>query len=139
MNTSSKQKPKNLSTILVVEDEALLLTAISAKLNKLGIEAVTVTSGAQALDYLENLQQYSALPDAIWLDYHLKDMDGLQFMSAIRKNPELSKIPVIIVSNSASNDKVESMLALGAKKYLLKAEHRLDEIVNIFGELVENE
>ena len=113
---------------LVIEDEALLLQAIGKKLDLSGFEVVSCTGGQQGLDYLKDLV---SLPDAIWLDYYLKDMNGLDFMKKIKENEKWSKIPVVVVSNSASDKKVHSMLALGVKKYLLKADYRLDEIIDI--------
>ncbi|EKD62446.1 MAG: hypothetical protein ACD_52C00164G0003 [uncultured bacterium] len=112
--------------VMVVEDEFLLLEAIEKKLKLNGFEVVSCSSGHQAIDYLKNLPE---LPDAIWLDYHLGDMDGITIMQEIKKSDKLSKIPVIVVSNSASPDKVQNMLELGAKKYLLKAEYRLDDLI----------
>ncbi len=112
--------------VMVVEDEFLLLEAIEKKLKLNGFEVVSCSSGHQAIDYLKNLVE---LPDAIWLDYHLGDMDGITIMQEMKKSEKLSKIPVIVVSNSASPDKVQNMLALGAKKYLLKAEYRLDDLI----------
>jgi len=98
-------------TILVIEDEVLLLEAISKK----------------ALDYLKNL---SRKPNAIWLDYYLGDSNGIELMQKIHENKTWSSIPVLVVSNSASPEKVHKMLDLGVKKYLIKAEHRLDDLVN---------
>ena len=123
-------------TIMVVEDEYLLLEAISRKLelNKYGV--VSCSSGRQALDYLKNLPE---MPSAIWLDYHLGDMDGITFMQEIRKNALWSKIPVVVISNSASDDKVKNMLALGAKKYLLKAEYRLDDLIAEISKFIDEE
>ncbi|HEX6462003.1 MAG TPA: response regulator [Candidatus Saccharimonadales bacterium] len=118
----SKQNP----TIMVVEDETLLLQAITKKLKLSGMDVLSCASGQQAVDYLKNLDE---LPDAVWLDYYLKDMNGLAFMEELKNNPTWAKIPVIVVSNSASPEKVHNMLALGARKYILKAEYRLDEII----------
>lgn len=117
-----------LPKVMVVEDETLLLMAIAKKLSVSGIETISCTSGQQALDYLENLSQ---MPDMIWLDYYLKDMDGLAFMTELKKNDVWGKIPVVVVSNSASPDKVSNVLALGARKYVLKASYRLDELVKM--------
>ncbi|MBI4226496.1 response regulator [Candidatus Roizmanbacteria bacterium] len=114
--------------VMVVEDEPLLLEAIGTKLTKEGIDAILCSGGKQAMDFLLNSED---LPDTVWLDYYLKDMDGLAFMGALKQNPKLQNIPVVVVSNSASTDKVSNMLALGVKKYLLKAEYRLDDIVKI--------
>lgn len=116
---------------MVVEDEPLLLAAITKKLDKSGITTVPCRQGQIALDYLR-----SAVPDAIWLDYYLPDLNGLQFVAKVKQDPRLAAIPVLVVSNSASPDKVNSMLALGVKQYLLKAEYRLDDIINIITKLV---
>lgn len=113
-------------TIMVVEDEVLLLEAISKKLQLNNINVVGASSCEQAIDYLKNL---SKKPDAIWLDYYLGDLNGIDFMQELRKRKEWMEIPVLVVSNSASPDKVQKMLDLGVKKYMIKAEHRLDELV----------
>lgn len=126
---------KQISTILVIEDENLLLKAIAKKLNLCGLNPVSATSGEQAIDYLKNLPE---LPDVIWLDYHLKGMDGLTFLKEIKNNSKWKKIPVVVVSNSASSDKIHNMLALGANKYLLKAEYRLDQIIETVKEFVQD-
>ena len=125
----SKENP----TIMVVEDETLLLQAITKKLKLSGMDVLSCASGQQAIDYLNNLDE---LPDAVWLDYYLKDMNGLSFMQELKQDEAWTNIPVIGVSNSASPDKVSNMLALGARKYILKAEYRLDEIIGMIREFI---
>jgi CheY-like chemotaxis protein len=127
----SKQNP----SIMVVEDEVLLLQAITKKLKLSNLDVISCASGQQAVDYLNNLDE---LPDAVLLDYYLKDMNGLAFMQRLKENPKWSNIPVVVCSNSASPDKVHNMLALGAKKYLLKAEYRLDEVIEIIKSIAQN-
>lgn len=125
----SKENP----TIMVVEDENLLLQAITKKLKLSNIDVLSCASGQQAIDYLNSLDE---LPDAIWLDYYLKDMNGLAFMHHLKGDEKWANIPVLVVSNSASPDKVNNMLGLGAKKYILKAEYRLDEIIGMIREFI---
>src|SRR3990167_976584 len=120
--------------VMVVEDEPLLLEAIGDKLEEEGVGSILCPSGKEAIDRLNS----GDVPDAIWLDYYLKDMDGLSFMGLVKQNPNWQNIPVIVVSNSATAQKVNSMLALGAKKYLLKAEYRLEDIVKIIREMTNN-
>ena len=124
---------KDNPTIMVVEDEVLLLQAITKKLKLSGMDVLSCASGQQAIDYLNNLDE---LPDAVWLDYYLKDMNGLAFMQELKKSPRWSNIPVLVVSNSASPEKVHNMLTLGAKRYILKAEYRLDEIIAMILEFI---
>jgi DNA-binding response OmpR family regulator len=126
---------KDSPTIMVVEDETLLLQAITKKLKLSGMDVLSCASGQQAVDYLDNLDE---LPDAVWLDYYLKDMNGLAFMQELKQNPKWNNIPVIVVSNSASPDKVKNMLALGARKYILKAEFRLDEIIGMIRDFIKD-
>lgn len=122
--------------IMIIEDESLLLKAICKKLTLNNFETISATSAKQALDYLSNLTE---MPDAIWLDYYLKDTNGLEFMEELKKNKKWENIPVIVVSNSASPEKVHSMLALGAKKYLLKSQYRLEDIMNVIQEFITEE
>lgn len=126
---------KATTTVMVVEDEELLLKAATKKLELAGINVLACPTGEAALEYVEKLD---STPDAIWLDYYLKDMNGLAFMQAIKANPKWAKIPVIVVSNSASPDKVHNMLALGVHKYILKAQYRLDEIIAILQEIIKD-
>lgn len=125
----SKQKP----IVMAVEDEPLLLKAIAKKLESSNITAIWCLTGEQAFDYLQTNEE---LPDAIWLDFYLTDMEGDLFMKKLKANKKWANIPVIVVSNTASPDKVKTMLALGAKKYLVKAEHRLDEIVKVVQQII---
>jgi len=130
-----KKNPKK-NTVMVIEDEILLLQAIVKKLELNNFNIISCTSGKQAIDYLKSL---SKTPDVIWLDYYLKDMNGLEFMREIKTNNLWSEIPVVVVSNSASEDKVKNMMAIGAKKYILKAEHRLEDIISTIKIIINEE
>jgi CheY-like chemotaxis protein len=119
--------------VMVVEDEEMLLRAIEKKLQMAGKTVIACSSGEGAL---EQLKTVNPLPDVIWLDYYLKDMNGLEFMSYLKTDPKWAEIPVMVVSNSASPEKVSNMRAMGAKKYVLKAESRLDKLVGTLEEVV---
>jgi CheY-like chemotaxis protein len=121
--------------VLVVEDESLLLQAIDRKLTKEGMEAVCFKTGEKAIDYLKSDE---SMPDVIWLDYYLTDMDGLEFMNTLKENDKWASIPVVVVSNSASPEKVNKMLVLGVKEYILKAENRLDDIIDTIRKYLNN-
>lgn len=112
--------------LLVVEDEPLLLEAIGKKLEKEKIQTLLADSAKKGFDFLVSEKK---LPDAIWLDYYLKDLTGLDFVIELKKNEKWANIPIIVVSNSASTEKVNSMLALGVNEYLLKANFRLEDII----------
>lgn len=129
-----QKTPTKKPTIMVVEDEELLLKAITHKLTRSDFDVVSCMAGTQAIDYLE---QFPTLPQAIWLDYYLKDMNGLEFMQHIRANPKWKHLPIMVVSNSADPTNLHNMLALGASKYLLKAEYRLEDIIATLREFIQ--
>lgn len=123
-------------TVLVIEDEEMLLQAIVRKLELNQMKPIPCKSGKEAIDVLNRSDK---LPNAIWLDYYLKDMNGLEFMYSIKKDERFADILTIVVSNSAGPDKVKSMLTFGAKKYYLKAENKLDDIIVALKGLIKEE
>ena len=122
--------------LLVVEDEPLLLAAIGKKLEKEKIQSLLADSAKKAFEFLINEKK---IPDAIWLDYYLKDTNGLEFVTELKNNPKWANIPIIVVSNSASTNKVNSMLTLGVEKYLLKANYRLEDIIKEINSLIKKD
>lgn len=114
--------------ILVLEDERPLLEAIKLKLEKNSFEVVTARTVEQAKHYVDDLSRV----DAIWLDHYLIGKeDGLDFVAWCKEedNAKCKQVPIFVVSNTASSDKVSTYMRLGAKEYFVKSNHRLDEIV----------
>ncbi|OHA61618.1 MAG: hypothetical protein A2556_00795 [Candidatus Vogelbacteria bacterium RIFOXYD2_FULL_44_9] len=121
-------KSKSKKTILVIENERPLVQIIQAKLERVGFDVVTARTVDQGLDYLEEVDAI----DAIWLDHYLPgEKTGLDFVAQLKKSgSKWAKIPIFVVSNTASSGNLRSYLRLGVDKYSVKAEHRLDEITN---------
>jgi len=113
--------------VLIVEDELPLAEAVKIKLEKTGFTAVTARSVSQALDYLKD----DVHIDAIWLDHYLLGQEnGLDLVAQIKeKDSKWNNIPIFVVSNTASVDKVQSYLRLGVNKYYIKSNFRLDSII----------
>lgn len=118
---------KQEKVILVVEDERPLLEAIKTKLEISGFDVVTARSVQQALNHLKDI----AKVDAIWLDHYLLGREsGLDFVAKCKEDGSLSKhVPIFVISNTASADKIQAYLKLGVNKYYVKAEKRLDAII----------
>ena len=130
-------KSTDEKTILVVEDERPLAEAIKTKLEKSGFAVVTSRTVQQTLDYLEDI----GVVDAIWLDHYLLGKEsGLDFVTKLKTSDGRWKnIPIFVVSNTASPDKVQSYLRLGIHKYYTKADHRLDEIISDINSFLKNQ
>lgn len=123
--TDQVAKPDHV--ILVVEDEVPLQNAIRTKLELNNFSVVTARSVDQALKHLADVDDI----EAIWLDHYLLGKEnGLNFLSKLKSDgAKWKNIPVFVVSNTASEDKVASYLQLGANKYYTKADYRLDQII----------
>jgi CheY-like chemotaxis protein len=118
-------------TILVVEDEIPLLEAVRIKMEKNNFLVLTARSSEQALNHLKDVEGIKA----IWLDHYLLGKEtGLDFVARCKaEGSPFKKIPIFVVSNTASDDKVQAYLKLGVSKYYVKAEKRLDEIIEEIG------
>lgn len=146
-----KKSIKN-KTILVIEDERSLLKAIKIKLEKNNFNVITsrsvdsafstpvtdinFSSIEEALNHLEKLEQI----DVIWLDHDLLgDEDGLDFVTKFKANGgRWSKIPIFVVSNTASTELVKTYAKLGINKYYVKAEFRLEDIIREINLFIDN-
>lgn len=119
--------------ILVVEDETPLQQAIKAKLEKGGFSVVSARSVEQAVGFLEDIGKI----DVIWLDHYLLGREnGLDFVAKVKNHKDWKNIPIFVVSNTASQDKVKAYLGLGVKKYYTKADYRLDSIISDINDLL---
>lgn len=113
-------------TILVLEDERALQAAIKSKLESEGFSVVTTKTVNQALDYLKE----GVKIDAVWLDHYLFDKEsGLDFVTEIKESKQWEKIPLFVVSNTVSQEKLELYRNLGVQKFYAKVDYRLDTIV----------
>ena len=112
--------------LMIVEDERPLIEAIEAKLKIEGFQTVTARSVEGAIGLLKD----GVRIDAIWLDHYLLGKEnGLDFVSKLKEHDKWKTIPIFVVSNTASHDKVTHYLHLGVNKYYIKAEHRLEDII----------
>jgi len=125
--TEEKINTQPEKVVLVVEDEVPLQNAIRLKLEKNEFSVVTARDVQQALNHLQDVENI----DVIWLDHYLLGKEsGLDFLVRLKEDGAgWKKIPVFVVSNTASEDKVSSYVKLGAEKYYTKSDYRLDDII----------
>lgn len=111
-------------TILIIEDDKFLREMIGRRLQE---EEYNVSMAVDGEEGIKKIQQEK--PDLILLDLILPGIDGFEVLERMRKEPELSKIPVIILSNLGQKEEVERGLNLGAVDYLIKAHFTPREII----------
>ena len=101
-------------SILIVEDDADLRQALSEVLRDEGYAVAVAADGREALDRLRR----ESPPSLILLDLTMPVMNGWQFRDEQRRDPDLSEIPVVVLS--ASDRLAEKMGQLGVTDYVRK-------------------
>ena len=104
--------PSGAPTILVVDDDQTVREMMQRYLVREGFLVVTASGGQEGLRLARELQ-----PAAITLDLMMPDLDGWTVLAAIKGDPELADIPVILVSIV---DEKKRGYALGATDYMVK-------------------
>ena len=107
-------------TILVVEDEASFVEALTIGLRREGFDVVVATDGAQALDMFDEVQ-----PDLVLLDVMLPKISGIDVCRQLRKK---TQIPIIMVTAKGAEIDTVVGLEVGADDYVTKP-YRLRELV----------
>lgn len=122
-------------TILVVEDERPLQRAIKKKLEMEGFETILAETCDQAFDHVQNSESIFA----IWLDHYLLGKKtGLDLVSHLQEREQKRQIPVFVVSNTAGPEKRQAYLNYGVVKFYIKADNRLDGIIQDIRRYLEN-
>ena len=103
-----------MPSVLIVEDDIELRDALAETLRDEGYEVASASHGGEALSQL----RLGRRPCVILLDLTMPVMNGWQFRAEQRQDPDLAKIPVIVLSAGARL--AEQMPALGVRDYLQK-------------------
>ena len=104
--------PMESGTILVIDDDATVRGLLKSYLGKIGYQVAIAGTGEEGLKLARKLR-----PNAITLDVMMPGMDGWQVLAALKADPELSHIPVIMLTMAENKDIGYS---LGASEYLVK-------------------
>ncbi len=103
--------------IMVIDDSLSVRRVLANRMNAVGWKPIQAKDG---LDALEQLQHAPRLPDLILLDIEMPRMDGYEFLSALRKNPDYAAIPVVMITSRAGQKHRDRAFEAGANEYLIK-------------------
>lgn len=102
--------------VLVVDDSAIMRKVIEQILEMLGHEAVPAANGVEAFDRLKEHDDVKL----ILLDWNMPEMNGIEFLRAVKEMPGLAEIPVIMLTTESERRKMIEAIEAGAKHYLTK-------------------
>jgi len=110
----TKKKTAN-ATVLVVDDEADLLSTIQARLKWKKFNVLTALNSREGLEIAA-----SKKPDLILLDNNMPVMNGLEMLAQLRENPELKNTPVIMVTAVCEAHDIAAASSFGIVDYITK-------------------
>jgi CheY-like chemotaxis protein len=103
-------------TVLVVDDDARNIFALSSVLERRGMRVLTAGTGHEAIETLDGKHEVAI----VLMDIMMPEMDGYQTMRALRKRPALRRLPIIALTAKAMKGDREKCLDAGASDYLAK-------------------
>ncbi|HEY5526073.1 MAG TPA: response regulator [Candidatus Anoxymicrobiaceae bacterium] len=102
-------------TILIVDDNADIVTTYRVVLDRMGYSVVVARNGIECLDMIDEVK-----PDLVILDVLLPGLSGSEVCRSIKETAKTTAIPVIAITASVSGDTRKRMSEVGADDFLLK-------------------
>ncbi|XZE19557.1 response regulator [Pirellulaceae bacterium SH449] len=101
---------------LVVDDDPAILRLISSIIKNLGFEVSQAGNGLEGLEQLAKLGP----PNVILVDLYMPEMNGLDFVKAVRSNPIYSDLPIIMVTTEVEMAQMALTFDAGVNEYIMK-------------------
>jgi two-component system response regulator len=119
----TKTLPKHIEILLVEDSPAdILLTREAFEQNKI-VNAIHITEdGVQAMDFLYQRGTFASAPrpDLILLDLNLPRKNGREVLAEIKADPDLKKIPIVVLTTSSAEEDILKAYDLNANCYVVK-------------------
>ena len=128
---SKYRHPSSPKLVLVVEDDPVTRDLLQRQLEKEGWEVVTAEHGGVALEKVA-----ARIPGIILLDLMMPEMDGFQFVQALRKRAECRQIPIIVITAKELTDEDRRRLNGYVSKVLGKGAYKTEELLREIRALV---
>jgi HAMP domain-containing protein/signal transduction histidine kinase/DNA-binding response OmpR family regulator len=103
-------------TVLLVDDDARNIFALSSVLERRGMEVLTATTGSEAIGVLDSASDVAI----VLMDIMMPGMDGYETIQAIRSKAKFRRLPILALTAKAMKGDREKCLEAGASDYLAK-------------------
>jgi CheY-like chemotaxis protein len=104
-------------TVMIIDDEIHMRRLINRMLTGAGFQVIEAASGQEALNLLNSKTEK---PDLITSDISMPDMDGFEILQAIKTNPELANIPIVMLTAMGQLSDANRAKEMGAVEFVTK-------------------
>jgi CheY-like chemotaxis protein len=128
-------------TILLVEDDDGHARLLERNLRRGGVvnHLARVADGREAVDYVSRKGRYQdaaryPFPGVVLLDVRMPRLDGFEVLAYLKRDPELMKIPVIMLTSTDNQNEIDRAYEMGANGYVVKpvsVESFVDRVVKL--------
>ena len=101
---------------LIVDDSRPIRRIEGEILKELGFEMSDACNGKEAVKLL----QTSPLPDVVLVDWNMPEMNGLEFIKAVRNDSSYAEMAILMVTTETESEQMLRALTAGADEYLMK-------------------
>jgi two-component system chemotaxis response regulator CheY len=117
--------------VLVVDDSQAMRVLLRRMLHDLGFEVREASNGREALESISR----DGKPELILVDWNMPEMNGLDFVRAVRRELGDHEMPLMMVTTETETSQVVKALAAGASEYLMKpfTKEALHDKLNLLG------
>jgi DNA-binding response OmpR family regulator len=101
--------------VVVIDDEPFILMMLEDKLKRAGIDVVTLKTSVNAMDIIKKEK-----PGLILLDWMMPELSGLELCKLLKADPELSGIPVFMLTAKGQEEEEKLGVRSGVNRYITK-------------------
>jgi len=102
---------------IVIDDSSAMRMILRRIVSQFGFEVAEASNGREAL---EVLAASDTVPDVALVDWNMPEMNGLEFIQAVRADDRYSKLTLLMVTTESEQSQIVRALAAGAHEYLIK-------------------
>jgi len=117
--------------VLIIDDSRAIRRIIGEMMKSLGYE---ITEAANGIEALQRLEEFGA-PDICFVDWNMPEMNGLEFIKAVREKPEYRDLPLMMITTETEMERMAQAFVAGVNEYIMKPfdKEMIVEKLNILG------
>lgn len=116
MDSPDNTQDKTSAPVLLVDDSRAMRSMLKRMVSGLGLESVEAENGRAALEKIDQIGK----PKFALVDWNMPEMNGLEFVKAIRSRPDMKGLALVMVTSEAEMERVAEALEAGADEYMMK-------------------